>query len=142
MEALSEYEKRERHLLDKQLSALEDSPRHEKRSDTARYIEILQNDLPLFRERLAWLANGSYGRGAYTLIRQWIEQAKTGRKKAGEPRPRWIVGSILALLGAVEWSAPQSYTVRYWKSLSPEQWQAIADTVNRELDEIENENRE
>lgn len=130
---LSDYERRELTDLQKQVENLKKGTTAEKRESTNKYIQELKGNREIFQRTVNWIENGTYGFGAQWQLREWIKRAKTSRKPKGEANPRWLVSSIVTLVGALEWMAPIDYTTRYWKELTQADWNAIADIITEEI---------
>lgn len=118
----SDYEMREVQSFQKDLREAERLPLSERKANLERFTETLQRDPELVAERIGWLLNGSYGRGAYTKA---MQVANSPRMNQGA----WLVQTVAAL----EWGVPLRMTAQAWHTLSAAQRKNLERLVQREI---------
>ena len=117
-----DYERREVESFQRQLREVEKLPLSERKENAQRFAEDLHRDPELIAERVGWLLNGSYGRGAYTKA---MQMARSPRMNQGA----WLVQTTAAL----EWRVPPRMTAQAWHTLSAAQRSNLERLVQREI---------
>lgn len=117
-----DYERREVESFQRQLREVEKLPLSERKENAQRFAEDLHRDPELIAERVGWLLNGSYGRGAYTKA---MQMARSPRMNQGA----WLVQTTAAL----EWRVPPRMTAQTWHTLSAAQRSNLERLVQREI---------
>ena len=117
-----DYERREVEDFQRQMREVERLPLSERKENAQEFAEVLHRDPELVAERIGWVLNGSYGRGAYTKA---LQVARSPRMNQGA----WLVQTVAAL----EWSVPTRMTAQAWHTLSAAQRKNLERLVQREI---------
>ena len=120
--ATQDYELREVQEFQRQIAAVEKLPLSERKENAREFAKALHRHPELVAERVGWLLNGSYGRGAYTKA---MQVARSPRMNQGA----WLVQTVAAL----EWSVPPRMTAQAWHTLSATQRTNLERLVKREI---------
>ena len=116
------YEQREVADFQRQLREVEKLPLRERKENALNITEALHNEPELVAERVGWLLNGSYGRGAYT-------QAQRVARSPRMNQSAWLVQTVAAL----EWSVPPRMTAQAWHTLSAGSRRHLESLIQREI---------
>jgi hypothetical protein len=125
----AEYLERERRMLDKQLAAVESAPLAERREGAADYGRGLRDNPEIIAERIGWIFNGSYGRGAYDRAHEWLAAYRESPKR----RETMIKFNLCCLLAALDDACPSRMAVNQWKKLTTEQQQRLDVLLTAEI---------
>lgn len=75
-------------------------------------------------DRVGWLLDGTYGRGAYDKAREIVGLSGRANKRA----------MLFNLLAVLEWNLPQPAAAKVWQSLTPEQQQELSNLIDQEIE--------
>ena len=117
-----DYERREVEDFRRQVAAVDKLPLSERKENAREFQETLQNDPALVAERVGWLLNGSYGRGAYTQAMQVTTSPRMNQSA-------WLVQTVAAL----EWQVPPRMTAQAWHTLSAGSRRHLESLIQREI---------
>lgn len=111
------------------LEKVKRAPISERRESCAEFTEVMRDNPDLVGERLGWLLEGCYGRGAMQAALHVLATGKNANK----------VASLNLLIAALEWSCPADMTIRAWKMLTEPQKVALDAAIQRVLQNRKNE---
>jgi len=117
METQEEYESRERSEHLRFVWQLRDAPLAERKEARADWLEAMRNERDIIAERLLWLFQGAYGKGAQLEAERISGNARMNQEAA--------LGQLLA---AVEWQCADSEARKAWGELSAEDAEAVTKT--------------
>jgi hypothetical protein len=122
----AEYERNERKLfianmreVDAGWKKLSLADRHEGEAD---FHHAMAHDPGLVAERVGWILNGSYGKGAYDAAHEVLANKRMNREA-------WLTHTI----GVIEWQIPQQVAVRAWKRLTVSEQKTLDLHVRRAM---------
>lgn len=122
----AEYERRERQEFIKNLREVDADwkrlPLAERRTEETKFHEAMAHDPSLVAERIGWLLDGSYGKGAYDAAHEVLASTRMNREA-------WLTHTI----AAAEWQIPQAAAIRAWKKLTDLQQAALDTHVRRAM---------
>lgn len=95
------------------------SDRKEAQADTAE----LMRDTAMVAERIEWVLNGNFGRGAM-LEMQRIQSAKRGNREA----------SAMQLIAALDCFCPARHAISAWNGLTVDEQSALSAAIRSSLD--------
>lgn len=126
----AEYLAREQADLFRQLRMIETAPLIDRQEARKDWLAAMHNQA-LVAERVRWLLDGSYGKGAYN--RAWaIVRNKRCNRTAG-------IGQLIA---ALEWQCPHAFAAQAWNKLTATEQQAVDAGVLLAIIEAEKESKE
>ena len=104
---MSDYIQQERMQLLRQLAGIESAPLVDRREARTEYTQAMRETPEIIAERVSWLLDGHYGRGAYALSHE-IAQSRGNR-----------VAGLAQLIAQLEWQCPAAFAREAWRRLSP-----------------------
>jgi len=116
------YELRERDIFHADLRRIEKAPLADRKEGTVNFADAMAHNPVLVAERVGWLLDGSYGKGAYDAAHEVIRTPRMNRVS-------WLGSAI----GALEWRSPQRATAAAWHKLSAAQKAALHKAIEREI---------
>lgn len=120
-----EYTMREARELHKQLQEIEKAPLAVRKEAAAEWLDALKTHPHIVAERIGWILNGSYGKGAYDSAWRTMGMG-----------PRANKGAALSLLvAALEWRTPQRMAIAQWKKLTAAEQAHLRKLIDQELKE-------
>jgi hypothetical protein len=125
-----EYERRELDRAIHEERQIEGAPLSERKENQQNFFKAMRDDPAVVAERLGWLFNGSYGKGAQLRALQVLASPRMNRQAA-----------LNQLTGIYEWRCPGRMIVDAWKKLSPAQKQTLQMMLEIVIIETENELR-
>lgn len=128
MESQQQYEMRERAGFYNDMRRVSSQPLADRRESRSTFAGVMATDPEVIAERIGWIINGSYGRGAYVVGREVLSKKRMNR-------PAWFVQTVAAL----EWQCPPDFAVDAWKKLTPSQKAKLDAAVKKELASAERE---
>lgn len=120
------YEANERKLFLAQIREVENAPLD--KDSAAELADTLATNPELIAQRITWMLDGSYGKGAYDAAHDVANNRRMNRNA-------WMVQTITAL----EWNVKSSKVRAIWKKLTPLQQRSINFAVT---DAVSGRNRE
>lgn len=121
--AQEQYVADELRRVSKQIQEVCSAPLADRKEAEKEWFEALKQP-SLIRERVNWLAEGSYGYGACL-------RGKRAAKGQGNK-----VAQVAQLLAALEWQCTPDQAAKAWTMLSAEQQQAVNKAVAVELESV------
>lgn len=125
----SQYEANEALRLQAELTQISKAPLSDRQAARKEWLDALVNDSDLIRERISWLFEGCYGKGAYDAAWKIAESSERNNKTA----------QIGQLIAAMEWRCPPDFARKAWVSLTPERQRlvnvVIQSAINRAVKE-------
>ena len=115
-----EYEMRESREYQRQIQEVERASLSERKEAAADFLEAMRDHPDTVGERVGWLIDGNYGKGAYDAARRVLAMSKRANKAA----------MLTHMIAALEWRCPARAATAAWKKLSPEEKRRL-DTVVR-----------
>lgn len=102
----TEYHAQERARFHADIMRVERAPLVERRAARTEWMGAL-HDPEMIGERVGWMLNGSYGKGAYDAAREILA------------RPRMNVIAWMSItIAALEWGCPAAFAREAWSKLS------------------------
>lgn len=129
----AEYVERERRMLDATLQRVESAPLAERKEAAGEYAETLTASPDIIAERIGWLFEGCYGKGAYDRVRGWLVYANASPKR----RMKSVKVNCCVLLAALDDGCTASDAVKAWKRLTVEQQAALDELLTAELARVD-----
>lgn len=114
----AQYLAREADRLYRQLQEVENAPLQDRREARAEYAQAL-GDIPLLIQRLEWLLEGCYGKGAH--VQAW--RIVNGTTRSNKP------AQLALLLAALEWQCPRAFAVDAWKTYTNDRQAEITKAI-------------
>lgn len=114
MQTEQEYAAREAAEFRRQLAEVEHATLADKREARDEWVRAMRETPQIVAERVSWLIDGCYGKGAYDVARVVL-----GRPRSN--RVAWFGQTIAAL----EWGCPMVWAMRAWSKLSETEQAAV-----------------
>jgi len=124
----TDYGRREIDSYRRHMRGLEKEPLRERQKDAAEFFMAMANEPRLVAERVGWLLDGSYGRGAFLKAKQVLLSPRMNR-----------VAALTQMAGALEWRSTPAFTAKAWNKLTPAQKTALQVVVGAEVEQAERE---
>lgn len=119
-----QYEQREASEHYQRMQEVEKAPLSERLEAYQEFAKALADDPETVAERVGWVLNGSYGKGAYD--KAW-DIAKSPRMNR--------VAALTQMAAALEWSCTGVYARKAWTRLTQEQKDKVDKLVAQEINE-------
>ena len=107
------------------------APLSERKENQQRFFEAMRDDPAIVAERLGWVFNGSYGKGAQLRAQQVLTNPRLNR-----------VAILNQYTGIYEWRCPGSMVVDAWKKLSQHEKKTLDSMLEMVIQEVEADERE
>ena len=111
-----DYETNELRLASKHMDEVDSAPLSDRKESAENFYAAMKGDPALVAERISWMLDGNYGKGAQLKAEQVIASPRMNRAAA-----------LNMLVASFEWLCPGRMAAAAWKRLTPVQ--------KRELDE-------
>jgi len=108
-------------MLDATLQRVESAPLAERKEAAREYAETLTASPDIIAERIGWLFEGCYGKGAYDRVRGWLTYANESPKR----RMKSVRVNCCCLLAALDDGCTARDAVKAWNRLTVEQQTAL-----------------
>lgn len=122
----AEYERRERLLFIAALKEVESEWKTHspivKETLTQEFLDAMAKDPDVIRQRIEWLLEGHYGKGAYDVAHEVVANKRMNREA-------WLTHTV----GAIEWDVPQHIASSTWKKLTEKQKKSLDASVRRAM---------
>jgi hypothetical protein len=125
----AEYIERERRMLDATLERVESAPLAERKEAAREYSETLTASPDIIAQRIGWLFEGCYGKGAHDRVRGWLAYAAESPKR----RMNSVKVNCCVLLAALDDGCTARDAVKARKGLTVEQQTKLDELLTAEL---------
>jgi hypothetical protein len=121
-----QYERNERTRYYNERAQLARAPLADRQDGRDRYLADLRDNPEIIGERVAWLLDGSYGKGAYDVAREIADNPRMNRAAA--------LGQMIA---GCEWMATDALARDAWSRITGAQQRKVTDAINRAIKQYE-----
>lgn len=122
METEQQYLAQERADLARKLQEIERAPLAERREARTEWAKALR-DPALIRQRVEWLMDGCYGKGAYDRAHEIVKSSARNNKTA----------QLGILIAALEWQCPSAFAREAWNGLTFEEQLAVTEAIQEAM---------
>lgn len=122
-----QYEQAELHRACREITHVASAPLSYRKEAQASFTEALRDPARL-AERLEWLINGDYGKGAQMMAQSILVATRSNR-----------VARLSGLVASFEWHCPSDRARLAWKSLNKQEQQAIDKAIEKVISDYEEE---
>ncbi len=124
-----EYDMNEYRRYEADLREIDHAPLADRKAACNELYEAMRDTPALVAERVGWLLDGNYGKGAYDMAWRVMAQGPRANK----------VASLTQMTGAMEWRCPARMVVQAWKKLTPGEKTALDHAVRAALKSAQEE---
>lgn len=107
------------------------APLAKRKENRDEFTESMRDDPKYVAERIDWMLDGCYGRGAALVAERELARDMRANK----------VANLNIMIGALEWSCPADMAVAGWKTLTKPQREALDAAIRDVLRRREREQR-
>lgn len=125
---MTAYEKREWELFKDQMLQVEMLPLAERKANAVRWFQAISEDHMGVAQKVGWLLNGSYGKGAFD----------SACRVLASPRMNQVAWCAITI-ASVEYGCPAKFAIQAWKKLPVEKRYLVNEAIRQEIADAKRE---
>lgn len=125
---MTAYEEREWELFKDQMLQVEMLPLAERKANAVRWFQAISEDHMGVAQKVGWLLNGSYGKGAFD----------SACRVLASPRMNHVAWCAITI-ASVEYGCPAKFAIQAWKKLPVEKRYLVNEAIRQEIADAKRE---